>query len=253
MDTESAAGNDLSHSLATVSTASGGRCAETAHSDRSKEVGGKHSSYAADGRLRYRMTPVVAVGLALVVVLLATLGLWRGVAGDAQSMGPGLPVQSGGAVQDMGYGLAEASRGEGDGLIVHVVGAVKEPGIVELPAGARVVDAIDAAGGVGPDADTGVLNLAAFVSDGTQITVPKVGEVLPSGEVANAVAGGGCVDLNTASEEELQTLDGVGPKIAARIVAWRGGAGPIQTAAQLTGVPGIGSTLAERISAGTCQ
>ena len=218
--------------------------------ERRREVGGKHSSYAADGRLRYRITPAVAAGLVLVVVLLATFGLWRGVAGDAQSMGPGLPVQSGDEVQGAGYGLVEEVSAA---LIVHVVGAVKEPGIVELPAGARVIDAIDAAGGVSPDADTGVLNLAAFVSDGTQVTVPKVGEVLPSGEVANAVAGGGCVDLNTASEEELQTLDGVGPKIAARIVAWRDGAGPIQTAAQLTGVPGIGSTLAERISAGTCQ
>ena len=253
MDSKSGVGNDLSHSLVTVSTASGRRCAATTHLERGREVGGKHSSYAADGRMRYRITPAVAAGLVLVVVLLATFGLWRGVAGDAQSMGPGLPVQSGGAVQDMGYGLAEANRGEGDGLIVHVVGAVKEPGIVELPVGSRVIDAIDADGGVSPDADTGVLNLAAFVSDGTQITVPKVGEVLPSGEVANAVAGVGCVDLNTASEEELQALDGVGPKIAARIVAWRDGAGPIQTAAQLTGVPGIGSTLAERISAGTCQ
>ncbi len=216
-------------------------------------MGGKHSSYAADGRLRYRITPAVAAGLVLVVVLLATFGLWRGVAGDAQSMGPGLPVQSGGAVQDMGYGLAGTSVGEGDGLIVHVVGAVKEPGIVELPVGARVIDAIDAAGGVSPDADTGVLNLAAFVSDGTQVTVPKVGEVSANIGGANEVAAAGCVDLNTASEDELQALDGVGPKIAARIVAWRDGAGPIQTAAQLTGVPGIGSALAERISAGTCQ
>ena len=138
-------------------------------------------------------------------------------------------------------------------MIVHVVGAVKEPGIVELPAGARVIDAIDAAGGVSPDADTGVLNLAAFVSDGTQVTVPKVGEVSANIGGANVVAAAGCVDLNTASEDELQALDGVGPKIAARIVAWRDGAGPIQTAAQLTGVPGIGSALAERISAGTCQ
>ena len=131
------------------------------------------------------------------------------------------------------------------------MGAVKEPGIVELPAGSRVINAIVAAGGVSPDADTGLLNLAAFVSDGAQVTVPKAGEIVA--DTGNVAAGAGCVDLNTASEEELQGLDGVGPKIAARIVAWRGGAGPIQTAAELTGVPGIGSVLAERISVGTCQ
>ena len=224
-------------------------------------MSGKHSEFKQDGRYRFRMKPAVAAGVALVIVVLTVFGVSRGLTMSeqeaAESGGGVASTQSGDDPQSIGYGLADGRGGrDADGsvsvaLIVHVVGAVKEPGIVELPAGSRVIAAIDAAGGVSPDADTGLLNLAAFVSDGAQVTVPKAGEIVA--DAGNVAAGAGCVDLNTASEEELQGLDGVGPKIAARIVAWRGGAGPIQTAAELTGVPGIGSVLAERISVGTCQ
>jgi competence protein ComEA len=135
-------------------------------------------------------------------------------------------------------------------VLVHVVGAVAAPGVLELPPGARVVDAITAAGGATSEADLAQVNLAAPVLDGSQIRVPVVGEP-PSGPVvvgppaASSGTGaggptGGPVDLNTATPTELESLPGVGPATAAAIVAWRDEHGPFTSVEQLLEVRGIG-------------
>jgi competence protein ComEA len=111
-------------------------------------------------------------------------------------------------------------------LVIDVQGGVAQPGIVTLPAGARVADALDAAGGYADDADlaaaAGALNLAAALSDGQQVYVPVIGVAAePGGGGAPGSADGGLVNLNTASPEALEALPGIGPVTVQKIVAAR--------------------------------
>jgi competence protein ComEA len=119
---------------------------------------------------------------------------------------------------------------------VHVVGQVKNPGLYELPAGDRVLDAVAAAGGFTPVADRANLNLAQVIEDGQQIVVAQQG-VTP---VAAGAAAGGTVDLNTADATALETLDGIGPALAQRILAYRTAHGGFRTVNDLQNVTGIG-------------
>jgi competence protein ComEA len=158
------------------------------------------------------------------------------------------------AVADPGVGAA----GE---VVVHVVGAVEAPGVQRLPAGARVTDAIDAAGGATADADLARVNLAATVSDGVQIVVPRPGDAVapvapavPAGGAASpsspgAVDGASPVDVNTAGPVELEELPGVGPVTAAAIVAHRDEFGPFATVDELIDVRGIGEAKLEQLRA----
>ena len=131
-------------------------------------------------------------------------------------------------------------------ILVHVLGAVRRPGVVELVEGARVRDAIAAAGGLTADADPGELNLAAVVSDGTQLVIGDSTE--PRGELRNEAGGGSGggsgdgqkISLNSATQAELETLPGVGPVTAARIVAWREQHGNFSRIEELQEIDGIG-------------
>jgi competence protein ComEA len=120
-------------------------------------------------------------------------------------------------------------------LTVHVSGAVAIPGVVRVPAGSRVADAIAAAGGIVPAADPGSVNLAAPVRDGQQVVVPRRGD---GSSPTTADAGG--IRLNTASVTELERLPGVGPVLAGRIAGYRDEHGPFDTVEGLLDVPGIG-------------
>lgn len=143
-------------------------------------------------------------------------------------------------------------------LAVHVTGAVLHPAVVRLPAGARVADAVAAAGGLAADASP-ALNLAAPLTDGDQVDVPRVGEpapaapahavLVPPAEAAPAGAGQP-VDLNRATAAELDALPGVGPAVAARIVAYRSANGPFRSAEDLLNVAGIGDRTLERLRPG---
>lgn len=125
------------------------------------------------------------------------------------------------------------------GIVVDVGGRVRHPGLVTLPAGARVADAIAAAGGALRPADLERIDLAAHVTDGQLLLIGVPGST--PGAVGGAVAGSGPVDLNTATVEQLDALPGVGPVLAQRIVAWREAHGGFRSVDDLRQVPGIGA------------
>lgn len=144
-------------------------------------------------------------------------------------------------------GAASPSPSVAADLLVHVCGAVRAPGVVRLPEGARVAEALELAGGPSARADLGGVNLAARVIDGQQIVVPQRGETGTSGGAAAApagagsgVAGGTLVNINTATPAELETLPGVGPATAQKIVDYRTAHGGFKTLDDLKSVPGIG-------------
>lgn len=143
-------------------------------------------------------------------------------------------------------------------LLVHVAGAVASPGVVSLAPGSRVYQAINAAGGALPAAALSALNLAAPLEDGQQVLVPSADEAAllqaPGGSGAaaggRAAAAGGVqrsppqpLNINTATAAELETLPGIGPVLAGRIVTWRDDHGPFQSVDALDAVSGIGAKM----------
>jgi competence protein ComEA len=136
-------------------------------------------------------------------------------------------------------------------IVVHVAGAVVAPGVRELPTDSRVVDAVDAAGGLLPEADGARLNLAARLQDGERVYVPRVGEVVPAA-IGGSGAGPGAADtgpvnLNEADEEVLDALPGIGPATAAAIVQHRTEIGRYTSVDQLLDVRGIGPAKLEQL------
>jgi competence protein ComEA len=135
-------------------------------------------------------------------------------------------------------------------ILVDVAGWVRRPGVYEFADGARVIDAVQAAGGARPGAFLQSLNLAALLVDGTHILVPKEGEAAPApvgGEVGGGSAPGGLVNVNAATAVELETLPGVGEVIAQAIVDYRTQNGPFTVVDQLLDVSGIGDATLEDI------
>jgi competence protein ComEA len=128
-------------------------------------------------------------------------------------------------------------------VLVHVSGAVRHPGLVALPVGARVIDAVTAAGGPTGSADQSAVNLAARVADGQQVVVPKRGAAPTTASGSGPTAGP--ISLSAATAEQLQTLPRIGPALAARILAYRDAHGGFTSVDQLGEVGGIGpKTLA---------
>lgn len=130
-------------------------------------------------------------------------------------------------------------------IVVHVSGQVASPGLVTVEEGARVADAVAAAGGLLPGADLAGLNLAAPLADGGRIHVPAGGETEDDRSVDAGV--GERVAVNRATAVELERLPGVGPVLAGRIVAVREDAGPFETVEDLLDVPGIGERTLETL------
>lgn len=134
-------------------------------------------------------------------------------------------------------------------ILVDVAGWVRRPGVYEFVSGARVIDAIEAAGGARPGAVLQALNLAAPLVDGTQILVPKEGESPPVAAGSGSVGGvsGGLVNVNTATAAELETLPGIGEVTAQAIIDYRTQNGPFSTVDELLDVTGIGDVTLENI------
>ncbi|MCW2840728.1 MAG: DNA-binding protein [Aeromicrobium sp.] len=172
---------------------------------------------------------------------------------DTASPGAGTPTGSSPAGGSRaGSDPAGAAAGAPTELIIDVTGKVKHPGIVTLPAGSRVFEAIEAAGGLKGKVDTSALNMARELADGEQVLVglaPVEASALSPGQqpVAGAPAAGGAkVNLNTATAEQLDTLPGIGPVTAQAILGWRDTNGRFAVVDDLLDVKGIGeATLAE--------
>lgn len=211
-----------------------------------------------------------------IVVVALVAAVCAGIAlGSGMAAGDGVVIERGGAAADTGSledaGRADAASG-GDGtegsdedadagelVVVDVAGAVASPAVVELDAGSRVADALDAAGGLAADADISSLNRAMRVTDGMKIYVPRIGEddAPPSSSVSEGGAGDQdgaqpLVSINTATADELDTLPGVGPSTAAAIVEDREQNGPFSALEDLMRVSGIGEKKFENMKDRLC-
>ncbi|HEY0217212.1 MAG TPA: ComEA family DNA-binding protein [Cellulomonas sp.] len=235
-------------------------------------------------RLRWRVAPRAAAGAVLALALVGGAVALRSAAAAPSGMAVDLPEPlssasvpstadtgsgSGATAPDAGSSVGASGTGAATGeassdtaavpeVVVHVVGQVAAPGVVVLPAGSRVADALTAAGGALPDADLSALNLAAVLSDGVQVRVPLPGEVVEASGAGAADAGavlsggtsatgGGLVDLNTAGATELDALPGIGPVLADRIVQWRTEHGRFAAVDDLQQVSGIGPSVMDKL------
>lgn len=201
-------------------------------------------AYRAGSRARLGIGAAIALVLLAAAVAIA-FAVWRGATTpveridepDAAAPTPGVTVAAG-------------------ELYVHVFGAVHEPGLYVLPAGARVVDAVAAAGGATDDAAVEGVNLARPLSDGEQLAVPTRDQIAQSGgstaEPGQAAPGpvpgaGDKVNINTADAAALDSLPRIGPAIAERIIAWREENGPFSSVEDLLAVEGIGEKTLESL------
>jgi competence protein ComEA len=178
-----------------------------------------------------------------IAAVLATLAAVR-ILGDDQ------PPPAAIRVSDTPAAGRDHGGGQGRGIYVHVAGAVRRPGLMRLPPGSRVAVALDRAGGPTRRADLTAVNLAARLQDGQQIVVPDgratagAGAAAPLGGAA-PVGGaggplGGKVHLSTATVEQLDGVDGIGPTLAQRIIEYRDSHGGFRSLAELAQVEGIG-------------
>jgi competence protein ComEA len=144
-------------------------------------------------------------------------------------------------------GPAAAAAGTAGPVVVHVVGAVRHPGVYRLPAGSRTRDAVRRAGGAGRRADLGSVNLATRLADGEQVRVPQRGPPAPVTTGPGASDPAAIVHLNSASAGELDALDGIGPSLAQRIVDYRDAHGGFRSIDELDQVSGIGPVRLESL------
>jgi competence protein ComEA len=220
-------------------------------------VGGRHAApgprpgWAGLGPAQLAVVAVVvAVGLAVTCWWLV-----RGSAEPASELtaapARGL-VSASPAVEAVGAPAPSSPAAQPATVTIDVAGRVRHPGIAVLDAGARVVDALQAAGGVKPGVDVSDLNLARLLVDGEQVLVglpapsgPAAGAAAPSGAVTGAPAT--LVNLNTATEAELDMLPEVGPVTAASILAWRDQHGGFTSVQELLEVDGIGEVTLSKL------
>jgi competence protein ComEA len=142
-------------------------------------------------------------------------------------------------------GKSFSISGQSGDLVVDVTGAVQRPGVYRMPAGSRVNDAVIRAGGPAPRAELEVVNLAARLADGQQVVVPE--RIAGVAVAASGAAEGGPISLGTATAEQLEEIDGIGPVTAGDIVKFRDEHGGLSSVEQLDQVPGIGPATMESL------
>jgi len=177
---------------------------------------------------------------ALAVAVLLLGARWLRMPAEA---GAGSAAASGGSGSLSFSADAVPSEAEGSrDVVVHVAGAVSRPGVYRLPAGSRVADALQRAGGAAAGGDQNAINLAARLADGQQILVPGPG-------APAAKAGAGPISLGTATAGQLDRIDGIGPATARDIIAFRDSHGGLSSIEELDQVSGIGPATMEALRA----
>jgi competence protein ComEA len=184
-----------------------------------------------------------AVAIALLLVGARAISA-EGDAGAAYEDGGSFSTGGG-----SGSGSGGFSVGGGQDVVVDVTGAVRRPGVYRLPAGARVTDAVERAGGPGARAALEAINLAARLSDGQQVLVPEQGPGGGAPTTAGSAAEEGPISLGSATVEQLETIDGIGPVTAQDIVQFRDEHGGLSSVGQLDQVSGIGPATMESLRA----
>jgi competence protein ComEA len=182
---------------------------------------------------RSQLVVYAAVAAALLLVGARAL---RGEAGADTSFAIGAEAAPGGASFAIG--------GRSGDLVVDVTGAVRRPGVYRMPAGSRVDDAVARAGGAAPRAQLEAINLAARLADGQQVVVP---ERVPGGVASVAGVEEGPISLGTATVEQLEEIEGIGPVTAGAIVEFRDEHGGLSSVDQLDQVAGIGPATMESL------
>jgi competence protein ComEA len=181
-----------------------------------------------------------AIAIAVLLLGARWLGSDDGGGGDAFGAVKATPAAGAGGVE------VDQSTG---GLVVHVAGEVREPGVYRLAPGSRVTDAVDRAGGVTPRGSPDAINLAAKLADGQQVVVPATaptagGAVATGGATATA---DGPISLGSATVEQLDTIDGIGPVTAADILDFRDSHGGLSSVDELDELSGIGPATMEAL------
>jgi competence protein ComEA len=154
------------------------------------------------------------------------------------------PASSGGVsfAADSSSGTSSASGSGGRDVVVHVAGAVRKPGVYTLPAGSRVDDAVARAGGITSGGSPDAINLAARLSDGQQVVVPSI-----KNGAATATAPDAPISLGSATVQQLDTVEGIGPVTAQKIADYRDQHGGFSSVDELDQVPGIGPATMEAL------
>lgn len=182
-----------------------------------------------------RLQIAVFAAIGVVVLLLGIRAVRDAGSPAAAGAGSGSPLAS----EPVGSGIG-AGPASGD-VVVHVAGAVTDPGVYRLPAGSRVADALERAGGPSGRAEPDAINLAARLADGQQVVVPA------RGDSAAATAEDGPISLGSADQADLETIEGIGPVTAADIIGFRDERGGIASIEELDEIPGIGPATIESL------
>jgi competence protein ComEA len=185
------------------------------------------------GASRVQIAVFAAIG---VVILLLGIRAVREAGSPAAADGPT-------ALAAEPVGIDSGTGPAGGDVVVHVAGAVAEPGVYRMPAGSRVADAVERAGGPTGRADPDAINLAARLADGQQVVVPARGT-----SSSAATAEDGPISLGSADQADLETIEGIGPVTAADIIEFRDERGGIASIEELDEIPGIGPTTIESLS-----
>ena len=183
-----------------------------------------------------RSQVIVYAAIAVALLLVGARAI-RGEDGTGRSFAAGGGSQGG--------GQSFSISGQGGDVVVDVTGAVQRPGVYRMPTGSRVNDAVIRAGGPTPGAELEAVNLAARLADGQQVVVPE--RAPGGGSVAGAVSEDGPISLGTATVEQLEEIDGIGPVTAGDIVKFRDEHGGLSSVEQLDQVPGIGPATMEAL------
>ena len=208
-------------------------------------------------RRREKLRAAAWIAAAVVVALLAVRVLGGGGSGGSESVTvePEAPASAGAAEGGGPAGGGPAARPSGASVFVHVAGEVRRPGVYQVPNGARVHDAVRLAGGLTRRAEQAGVNLVARVTDGQQVIVPRRGAA-PAASGAGPGASGGAaaggspgakVSLATATLEQLDGIDGIGPTLAKRILEYRDEHGGFRSIDELRQVDGIGEKRFESL------